>query len=34
MTTKPIQGLHHVTAIASDLQRNLDIYSSVLKAIP
>jgi len=27
---KPIVGLHHVTAIASDPQRNLDFYSQVL----
>lgn len=30
MTTKPIVGLHHVTAIASDPQRNLDFYTGVL----
>ena len=30
MTTKPIIGLHHVTAIASDPQRNLDFYTLVL----
>ena len=30
MTTKPIIGLHHVTAIASDPQRNLDFYTAVL----
>jgi glyoxalase family protein len=30
MPTKPIVGLHHVTAIASDLQRNLDFYTGVL----
>ena len=30
MPTKPIAGLHHVTAIASDPQRNLDFYTSVL----
>src|SRR5580693_3681538 len=28
--TKPIVGLHHVTAIASDPQRNLDFYTEVL----
>ena len=27
---KPIVGLHHVTAIASDAQRNLDFYTQVL----
>ena len=27
---KPIAGLHHVTAIASDPQRNLDFYTEVL----
>ena len=26
----PIVGLHHVTAIASDAQRNLDFYTQVL----
>jgi glyoxalase family protein len=26
----PIQGIHHVTAIASDPQRNLDFYTEVL----
>src|SRR3954471_11256313 len=30
MSTKPIIGLHHVTAIASDPQRNLDFYAAVL----
>ena len=30
MSTKPIIGLHHVTAIASDPQRNLDFYTTVL----
>ena len=30
MNTKPIVGLHHVTAIASDPQRNLDFYTDVL----
>lgn len=30
MPTKPIKGLHHVTAIASDPQRNLDFYTDVL----
>jgi glyoxalase family protein len=30
MATKPIVGLHHVTAIASDPQRNLDFYTDVL----
>ena len=27
---EPIVGLHHVTAIASDPQRNLDFYTDVL----
>jgi catechol 2,3-dioxygenase-like lactoylglutathione lyase family enzyme len=26
----PIVGLHHVTAIAADTQRNLDFYTQVL----
>ena len=30
MSTKPIKGLHHVTAIAGDPQRNLDFYTDVL----
>jgi glyoxalase family protein len=30
MATHPIPGLHHVTAIASDPQRNLDFYTGVL----
>ena len=30
MPTQPIVGLHHVTAIASDPQRNLDFYTTVL----
>jgi glyoxalase family protein len=30
MPLKPILGLHHVTAIASDPQRNLDFYTEVL----
>ena len=30
MPIKPIVGLHHVTAIASDPQRNLDFYTDVL----
>ena len=30
MPTLPIAGLHHVTAIASDPQRNLDFYTQVL----
>src|SRR5271170_8497423 len=30
MPTKPIVGLHHVTAIASDPQQNLDFYTEVL----
>ncbi len=28
--TQPITGIHHVTAIASDPQRNLDFYTEVL----
>jgi glyoxalase family protein len=28
--TQPISGIHHVTAIASDPQRNLDFYTQVL----
>lgn len=30
MATHPIRGLHHVTAIASDPQRNLDFYTGIL----
>jgi glyoxalase family protein len=30
MPTKPIAGLHHVTAIAGDPQRNLDFYTDVV----
>ncbi len=30
MTFQPIRGLHHVTAIAGDPQRNLDFYTLVL----
>lgn len=30
MPTKPIVGLHHVTAIASNPQQNLDFYTEVL----
>jgi glyoxalase family protein len=30
MPNKPIVGLHHVTAIAGDTQRNLDFYTEVL----
>jgi glyoxalase family protein len=30
MPNKPIVGLHHVTAIAGDPQRNLDFYTKVL----
>lgn len=30
MAAQPIPGLHHVTAIASDPQRNLDFYTGVL----
>ena len=28
--TSPVQGLHHVTVMASDPQRNLDFYTQVL----
>ena len=28
--TTPIPGIHHVTAIASDPQRNVDFYTGVL----
>lgn len=28
--TTPIQGIHHITALASDPQRNLDFYTQVL----
>jgi glyoxalase family protein len=27
---KQIPGIHHVTAIASDAQRNVDFYTTVL----
>src|SRR5262245_51946053 len=27
---RPIQGIHHITAIASDPQQNLDFYTEVL----
>src|SRR5215471_9595466 len=27
---KPVAGIHHVTAIASDPQRNLDFYTQIL----
>ncbi len=30
LPTQPIPGLHHITAIASDPQRNLDFYTQVL----
>jgi glyoxalase family protein len=30
MSEKPIAGIHHVTAIASDPQRNVDFYTEVL----
>src|SRR5438445_9129647 len=30
MLMQPISGIHHVTAIASDPQRNLDFYTQVL----
>ena len=30
MPTKPIVGLHHVTAITGEPQRNLDFYTDVL----
>ncbi len=29
-STSPVQGLHHVTVMASDPQRNIDFYSRVL----
>jgi glyoxalase family protein len=29
-TPQPVSGLHHVTAIASDPQRNLDFYTGLL----
>lgn len=30
MAMKPIQGIHHITAVASDPQRNVDFYHAVL----
>src|SRR5437762_14372015 len=30
MTTAIIPGIHHITAIAGDPQRNLDFYTSIL----
>src|SRR4051812_30581764 len=30
MTTSTIPGIHHITAIAGDPQRNLDFYTSIL----
>jgi glyoxalase family protein len=30
MLNKQIPGIHHVTAIASDPQRNVDFYTNVL----
>lgn len=30
MTASPVRGLHHVTAIAGDAQRNLDFYTQAL----
>src|SRR4030088_2569556 len=30
MTTAAIPGIHHITAIAGDPQRNLDFYTSIL----
>ena len=30
MTTPSIPGIHHITAIAGDPQRNLDFYATVL----
>src|SRR6478672_4901105 len=30
MTTDRIAGIHHITAISSDPQRNLDFYTQVL----
>ena len=30
LVEQPIEGIHHVTAIASDPQRNLDFFTEVL----
>ncbi len=30
MSTRPLSGIHHITAIAGDPQRNLDFYTRVL----
>jgi glyoxalase family protein len=30
MNTKPITGIHHITAMASDPQKNIDFYHSIL----
>ncbi len=29
-STAPLSGLHHVTAITSDAQRNVDFYTGLL----
>jgi catechol 2,3-dioxygenase-like lactoylglutathione lyase family enzyme len=34
MTTATIPGIHHITAIAGDPQRNLDFYTSILGLPP
>ena len=30
MHKQPIQGIHHITAMASDPQKNVDFYTQVL----
>ncbi len=30
MTKRPVQGLHHITAVASDANQNIDFYQTVL----
>jgi glyoxalase family protein len=30
MSTQPVKGIHHITAIAADPQRNLDFYTEVM----
>jgi glyoxalase family protein len=30
MSTRPTAGIHHITAIATDPQRNLDFYTQVM----
>jgi glyoxalase family protein len=32
--TADIQGIHHVTAIASNPQRNIDFYTKILELLP